>query len=184
VNQKTFFIIVLVSLLTACGTTTSPDAIATDNQITPSSTDQPVTPMPEKTATSESSPPRATPSQQGNDVNMPVDAVVIFHRSGGFAGVDERWTMYSDGRIVKSDGEQQQVESEEVQALLETIQDTSFFELADSYIPEDTCCDRFTYSITVQLDGRVKTVSTLDASPTQPDGLTTVNTAISELIFR
>jgi hypothetical protein len=115
--------------------------------------------------------------------DSPDNAVVIFHRSGGFAGLDQQWMIYADGRIESPGGEQQEVDPESVQALFETIQSAGFFELDDSYVPEDTCCDRFTYTVTVQLGDRSKTLVTIDASPTQPDELTMIINAIGEIIF-
>jgi hypothetical protein len=116
-------------------------------------------------------------------VNVPDDAAIIFHRGGGFAGVDERWIIYPDGRIEGPAGEQRQVKPEQVQALLETIQAAGFFDLDNSYVPLNTCCDRFTYAITVQVGDKTKTVRTIDASPTQPEQLTTIINAIGELLF-
>ena len=133
--------------------------------------------------------PVATPLMEDKDAKgenykteVAGDVAVIYHRSGGIAGVDEQWIIYTDGGIESPDG-RRQVGPQQVQELLDTIKAAGFFDLDDSYLPMNTCCDRFIYDITVQLDGQVKTVNTIDASPTQPDQLTTALDAIEALLF-
>ena len=111
------------------------------------------------------------------------DAVIVFHRSGGFAGVDEQWLIYADGRIEGPEGVQRQVEPEQVQALLETITTNEFFALDDSYVPLDSCCDRFSYELTVRLDNNQKTIHTIDDAPEQPQQLTQILSAVDALLF-
>ena len=111
------------------------------------------------------------------------DATIVLHRSGGFAGVDEQWLMYADGQIEGPEGEQQQVEPEQVQAVLEIITTNNFFALDDSYVPLDSCCDRFSYALTVQLHNNQKTVRTIDDAPEQPQQLTQVLNAVNALLF-
>lgn len=111
------------------------------------------------------------------------DAVIVFHRSGGIAGVDEKWIIHIEGQIDGPDGKQRQVEPSEAQSLFGLIQTSGFFDFNDSYIPLDTCCDRINYSVTVHFEGRNKTVKTIDESPTQPDQLMKIITLISELSF-
>ncbi len=111
------------------------------------------------------------------------DALIALHRSGGFAGVDEQWLIYADGRIEGPEGVQQQVEPEQVQALLETITTNEFFALDDSYVPLDSCCDRFSYELTVRLDNNQKTVRTVDDAPDQPQQLTQILNAVNVLLF-
>ncbi len=44
--------------------------------------------------------------------------------------------------------------------------------LQESYLPENTCCDRFVHTLTITLDGPPQTVMTLDAAPDEPAALT------------
>ena len=39
---------------------------------------------------------------------------------------------------------------------------TTFADLDDRYAPDDECCDRFTYTITAEVDGETLTSETLD----------------------
>lgn len=114
---------------------------------------------------------------------VPDEAFIIFKRSGGFAGVDKTWVIHLEGQIEERDGEKRQVEPAETQALFDLIQTAGFFDFEDTYIPEDTCCDRYNYSIMVHYEDRSKTVETIDDSPTQPEGLVKIITAINELVF-
>jgi len=110
-------------------------------------------------------------------------AVIVFKRSGGFAGIDETWTIFSDGTVKGPGGELRNVDPAQVQAVLDMAQTADFINLADSYVTLDTCCDRFFYSVTIRQGGEVKTVSTMDDAPNQPDSLLQVMNAIGELLF-
>ncbi|MEJ2747869.1 MAG: hypothetical protein P8183_08160, partial [Anaerolineae bacterium] len=168
--KKWVFGLLAILLLGACSPTvaSSPDiepgvtavpeakATATPSALKPVATSEPAETAPVDSA--ESSKPDKMEA-------VPAGAVLVFHRTGGFAGVDQRWVVYADGRIDMPDGTQKQVDASQVQALLDTVQTANFFDLNDSYVPLDNCCDRFTYSITVQLDGQVKTVNTIDDAP-------------------
>jgi hypothetical protein len=157
-------------------------------EISPNS---PLAPSVEATVASEPNSPIVTPSPTEspdeavqNKPMAPLDsAIIIFRRSGGIAGVDELWKIYPDGRIEGPENQQQQVDRAKVQALLEMIQTAGFFELDDSYVPRNNCCDRFTYEIAVQLENKTKTVTAGEASPVQPEQLTKVIEAINRLLF-
>ncbi|MFQ5612323.1 MAG: hypothetical protein ACE5H9_09345 [Anaerolineae bacterium] len=135
-------------------------------------------------ASSVAFPPKMEDSERGGKRGeVPGDIAIRFQRSGGFAGLNEQWIIYRDGRVDGPGGERRRVTPEEVQMLLETIHAAGFFDLRESYVPLDTCCDRFFYTLTVQFGGKTKTVNTLDASPTQPEELTRVMNAIGEFLF-
>jgi len=110
------------------------------------------------------------------------EPVIKFNRSGGFAGLDQTFLIYADGRIVGANGEERQASPEQVAAVLQQIEAASFFELDASYLPRDTCCDRFSYEITVHTPPQTKSVVTMDGVENQPDGLTMTLAAITELL--
>jgi len=62
------------------------------------------------------------------------------------------------------------------------IRAADFMSLEDSYVPKDTCCDRYLYEITVTIGGQSKTVRTIDASPTAPAGLTSLVDTLNRLV--
>ena len=79
---------------------------------------------------------------------LPEGVVIEFHRSGGFAGLDETWQVYTDGRITKSQAKnpeaisEYQVKAEQVQALLAEIDELGFFRMQASGSPGIVCCDQ------------------------------------------
>lgn len=105
----------------------------------------------------------------------PTEVVITFHRSGGFSGRDETWQVYGDGRVTyvgNGTGQDGQLAPDRLAALIEAARAARFDQLQDSYVPANTCCDRFFYDLTITLDGRTKTVHTIDAAPDQPAALT------------
>jgi hypothetical protein len=88
----------------------------------------------------------------------------------------------ADGRVTyngRGAGEARQLSSEQTDALLTAVRAADFMSLDESYVPEDTCCDRFLYEITVTFAGQTKTVRTIDAAPDQPEGLTQLIDALN-----
>jgi len=122
--------------------------------------------------------------QQETDKGQAVmgEAVIIYQRSGGFAGIHEQWTVYPDGRIVAGDGREWRVTPQQVEQLLAEIEALGFFEMKGRYMPLNTCCDRFIYEITVHRGNSVKTVRTIDAAPDTPPELWRIIDEISRLV--
>lgn len=96
--------------------------------------------------------------------------------------MSEQWTIYPDGHITASDGRAWQVKPEQVEQLVDDIQTLGFFEMKGRYVPLNTCCDRFTYEITVRRGGRVHTVVTIDAAPDAPVALWQALEKVSSLV--
>jgi hypothetical protein len=116
---------------------------------------------------------------------MPGEALIVYHRSGGIAGLDETWLIYPDGRVQYQGGlagQAKQLTANQLNRLIEQVRASNFFQLKDSYVPADTCCDRFLYEITVSLDGRVKTVRTLQAEPDVPATLGNLPADINSIL--
>jgi hypothetical protein len=109
-------------------------------------------------------------------------AVLIYKRSGGFAGLEEGYTIYGDGRVTSNTGPELQAEGQAVERLLDEVKELGFFEMDGDYMPEDPCCDRFTYELSV-FDGQdYFTVSTADAAPGVPDELWLVLDRVQKFI--
>jgi hypothetical protein len=111
------------------------------------------------------------------------NVAVIFKRSGGFAGVNEGWTIFTDGRIETNSSNQPQLSAEEVEQLLNSLESAGFFELEGSYLPEDTCCDRFFYEVTAVHNSTYHTVRTLEATPDMPEALQQALRLIQTALF-
>jgi hypothetical protein len=111
------------------------------------------------------------------------NTAVIFKRTGGIAGVDETWTIFTDGRIETNSNIQPQLSAEAVSQLLNSLESTGFFNLTGSYLPEDTCCDRFFYEITAVQGTTFHTVTTLEATPDMPESLQQSLQLIQNAVF-
>ena len=188
-KRYVYLVMILLLTLTACGSSleSAPDVEPALTAVLESeSVDLKPTPAPTDTAVADA--PQAMEMEDTDSANngqsekLPADVLLVFHRSGGFAGLVQQWTLYTDGRIEMPGGTQQQVDISQIQSLRDVIQAADFFALAESYVPADACCDRFTYTITVQMDGQTKTVTTVDDAPKQPAQLTAVIEAITTLI--
>jgi hypothetical protein len=123
--------------------------------------------------------PWPTPAQ---GTPTPASGLFIrYHRSGGIAGVDETWLFYADGRVEYSgrgQGHAVRLSANQINALMAAARSPEVAALNESYVPANSCCDRFLYEITLVVDGQTKTVRTLDAAPDQPPALTNLLDAI------
>jgi hypothetical protein len=109
-------------------------------------------------------------------------AVIVFHRSGGIAGVDEKWEIHPDGRVFSAKGEQGAIEADQVTTLLEAIEALGFFEMKDSYGLPSQCKDCFTYTVTVSSGDKVKSITTIDNASDAPPELGQVLEKINTLL--
>ncbi len=66
--------------------------------------------------------------------------------------------------------------------LLAALRVANIMALNDSYVPQDTCCDRYEYTLTVATNGQSKTIHTIDASPTAPPELTQLIDTLNQLV--
>ncbi len=111
---------------------------------------------------------------------------IVYHRSGGFAGTDDTWKISPDSTVAhqgQTAGTLEQLTTAQMAELTAAIRAANFMSLEDSYIPQNTCCDRYMYEITVTLGGQSKTVSTIDASPTAPNELTQLIDTLNRLLI-
>jgi len=123
--------------------------------------------------------PTKSPLPQGN-------ALIVFRRSGGLMGVSESWVIYEDGQVayqeeIKRESATGEIEAQELAGLLALIQERGFFSFKDSYMPQNICCDRFSYEITVFQDGQRKRVTTMDGAEA-PEGIWTIIGELNRLL--
>jgi hypothetical protein len=107
---------------------------------------------------------------------------ILFQRSGGILPSDLQWAVYPDGRVVTGKGEEKSVSAGQVQALLAEIKGLGFFELQDSYGLSAVCNDCYTYGITANDGGRVKTVIAVEGAGDTPDKVLEIIDAINSLL--
>ena len=94
--------------------------------------------------------------------------VIEYQRSGGYAGVDENFSIFLHGQIVLNGNPNGQAEVQEIDELLQQIETLGFYDLAPKYVPKDTCCDRFFYQLKVTNGIKDNTVSAVDGAPSAP----------------
>ena len=112
------------------------------------------------------------------------EAVLIFERGGGIAGIHEVWTVYTDGTTESAEGAGQPVAPAEVEALMAAADRLGFWEMDEAYGTNDTCADCFTYNLTLKWEGRTKTVTTVDAASDAPPELNELLSAVSQLVAK
>lgn len=108
-------------------------------------------------------------------------AVLFYQRSGGIAGEILTVRAYPDGtveRIVGPPEPETPVEAvlgdaDAVETLLAELEAAGYFELDRSHLPQDTCCDRILYLLSVQEEEaeEAHTVEALGGTPDMPPAL-------------
>jgi hypothetical protein len=86
------------------------------------------------------------------------------HVSGGFAPIDETWILGADGTVLGPDDYLSRLTDDERRSLEAAINAARFFELDAEYLPDDECCDRRLYELTLTRGGVTHTVTTLDGA--------------------
>ncbi len=117
-----------------------------------------------------------TPAAQGGiatAVPMAADAVLRFQRSGGLAGTNESWVLYQDGRLVDPQGNERQLGQAGVNTVMQAVDAAGFFNLNSQYGTAPGS-DAYTYTITIQRNGQVHSVTTFDNAIGTPPALTTL----------
>ncbi len=115
----------------------------------------------------------------------PTGVILQYQRAGGIAGLDETWVIEASGRVThtgRGAGTDGQLTPDQVAQLIGALRAANPATLAASYIPKNTCCDRFTHTLTITLEGVTKTVTTLDAAPDEPPALTNLMSTLNDLL--
>jgi hypothetical protein len=96
-------------------------------------------------------------------------AVIIYARSGGFAGISEAWTFYPDGRVISVDGSEYNVEVVQITELVTEITTMGFFEMRDSGKLFSDCRDCISHQLTISNGELIHSVSAVDGASSTPD---------------
>jgi hypothetical protein len=113
----------------------------------------------------------ATISPEAPDAGQALQPALVVRRTGGFAGGDEEWVIYADGRVRLPNGQHQQAEAEAVLRLLTQITKSGSFQLDDAAGGFSKCRDCFNYQITVSHEGQTKTIRVQPESSDTPKEL-------------
>ena len=178
----------LIALVLAACTTTTTTPDTTNTAVSPEQTAvpalNPVTPTPEKVFTTAVSataaadaaarPTATKPAPLATDAAtdsqagvLSEGAVLAFERAGGLKGIGPgkiSWLFYPDGRVTSSDGRSWQVAPEKVADLIANLSALDFATFQASYAPTDTCCDRVTYTMTVQVGEMVYETAVMEGA--------------------
>lgn len=109
------------------------------------------------------------------------DDVIIYQREGGFAGLSQEWTIYSDGTVYAPGEQELAADPDDIAELLSLSTSAEVSALDGSYVPKDNCCDKNIYTVTITDGDQEKTIRTTDDAQ-QPEELTELLAAIEELI--
>jgi hypothetical protein len=101
-------------------------------------------------------------------VSLPEGVVLSYQRSGGIAGMDESWLVYEDGRIEGPDGLVSNSEPAQVEQLLADLEEAGFFGLDSQTTPENPCCDRYVYVLTVRAGEQAQQMTAVEAVESVP----------------
>ncbi len=115
----------------------------------------------------------------------PMGVILQYQRVGGIGGFDETWTIEASGRVThagRGPGTDRQLTPDQLAQLIGAIRAAQAAGLNASYVPVNTCCDRFMHTLTLALDGDTRTVTTLDAAPDEPPALTNLLATLSGLL--
>jgi hypothetical protein len=126
--------------------------------------------------------PETRTEGEETDVTVPENAVIVYSKEGGFAGLMETWTIYADGQILGNEGQSLQAPPQVVDGLVSLAENVGFFDLKNSYLPENTCCDFFIYTLTVRNCEQVHSVVTMDDAPGTPEELWQILNDIQALL--
>lgn len=113
--------------------------------------------------------------------SLAIEAVIIYEREGGFAGISQEWVIHLDGSIDGPGEQQLTVPPEEVEDLVETTLDAEIESLASEMATPDACCDQFTYTLTFIAGNEEWTLVMTDTSE-PPDEVSELFTLTEELI--
>lgn len=131
---------------------------------------------------------RPTPTEEATMTSEPIAStgpVIILKRSGGFAGLEDQWTIYADGKVEGAPTTESPLSTDQIAQILADAEAGGFFELDNEYIDKNHCCDFFNYEVTINLpDGRSQTVTTVEQTPSMPPVLAEVIQELNFLLFR
>lgn len=115
-------------------------------------------------------PPTLSPAPR----SVPLEGSVVFARTGGIAGISEQWSLFADGRVVNTQGDEFQVDASEIVALVDAMEGMGFYGWRVEVPRRNTCADCFTYSIRASYKGQSNQVDFVDAQLGVPDGVWTL----------
>jgi hypothetical protein len=110
--------------------------------------------------------PKPTTSAPETSASGPKSAQTLwtltYTRSGGFAGISQSMKIESGGRVLDSQGQALSASKDEISALIAEINQLDFTAFVDAYGNSSDCRDCFTYQLTFEQDGKLKTITMVE----------------------
>jgi hypothetical protein len=127
---------------------------------------------------------KITPSPEKAAMALEAEPVIVFQRSGGFAGVSEQWSIYASGKISKQGGEDLTVDPAKVTALMEALQTAGFYDMKASSGKTvlSNCKDCFTYQLTVTGAEKANTITFQEGAKDIPEAILNIMNQINDLV--
>jgi hypothetical protein len=167
-------LVLLAAILAACvpvGPGVSPTSVPPTPVPATSAPPEPAsptpTPIPRLLATAIAA--TVTPGASGDGQDL--QPALVIRRTGGLAGVDEEWVIFSDGSVTLPDGRRLQVDAEAVAGLLTQITASGLFDSSGAVGGLSNCRDCFNYQITTSFNGQTTTIQVQPESSEIPKEL-------------
>ena len=110
--------------------------------------------------------------------------LVIYQRSGGFAGLRDQLTIYSNGRCeLQRKGVEREftIEPSQLAHLEELMEEANFLDLKEEHLPTNIGADFFEYVISYQAEeGKMHSVRTMNGAV--PDALQPILNELNQII--
>ncbi len=115
--------------------------------------------------------PKPTTSSAETSASGPKSAqplwTLTYTRSGGFAGISQSMKIESGGRVLDSQGQTISAPAKDVAALIAEIDQLDFSSFGDEYGISSDCRDCFTYKLTFEQAGKLKTITMVEDGTTE-----------------
>lgn len=112
----------------------------------------------------------------------PGEPVIVMDKSGGIAGIHNKWTIYTNGQVVSAGQVVHTLTADQVKSTLADIQKLGFFDLQADYSKASTCNDCFMITIMVNSAGNSKTVTGVEGDAHTPAEFLQVIGEINSLV--
>ncbi len=109
--------------------------------------------------------------------------VILFERTGGYAGWHDRFWIYADGRVVNEGGEVKRVTPKQVTALTQRLEALLPQGSPEVQKRQNYCCDCYRYRIAVRSGPAVRSVTLSEPLRTKSDPLARLAQEVRDLVF-
>ncbi len=162
------FLFVIISLLVSCTLSEVSEVVDSGTSPSPVQTAQPTLPIsPITTASSEAMDVDSGSESDGRQAVFP-NTIIVYQKEENDS--QQQWTIYHTGRIVDGNGTEQQAQSE-VKPLFDLVESSDFWELDNTYGPDDECLDCLKQVVTIYYKGDIKEITVIDPSTEIPQQL-------------